>query len=99
MAINILAVQTCSSEVKSLTLAVLYALRSVHPVIDGVGVFKIGNCGDMLVFIQISVRDFHAHQKLLKIFNTPGITVPELNNSKHKSYFSYYKSLSPSHKK
>ena len=92
MVIPISVVETCSSDVKSLNVGVLYALRSGHPVIDGVGVFNIGNC-NMLVFIQTSVMNFSAHRKLLKIFAAPAITVPELKNTNHKSYFSYYKSL------
>ena len=57
-----------------------------HPVLDGVGVFHVHG-SKTLVFIQISVRDFKQHKKLLNIFNTPQGSVPELTNSSCDNYF------------
>ena len=48
-------VQNCTSEVKSLTVGVLYSLRTGHPAIDGVGVFNIGGNCDMLVTVYADI--------------------------------------------
>ena len=68
-----------SSDVKCLNLGVLYALRS------GVGVNI--ESSNMFVFIQTPIMNFSGHQKLLKIFDKPWITVPELKNTHYQNYF------------
>ena len=66
MAICIDDTEDCTADLKDLSIGVLYELISGHPVLDGVGLFKVGN-STALIFIQVSVRNFSEHKKLMKI--------------------------------
>ena len=91
MTISIQSVEECATELKALTIGVLYELKCGHPVLDGVGLFNVeGSQTQALVFIQISVRNFNDHKKLGKIFDKPLINAPELTNSEFNNYFTCF---------
>ena len=92
-------VKDCMSDLKELDIGVLYALRSSHPTIDGVGLLNQKDQDDLwLVFVQVSLEDYSKHSKISGLFSKPQRSKPELSK-KLPTYFSYYMSLAVNCKK
>ena len=97
LSLDVVHVEDCFSKITAMHQGILYALRSGHPVIDGVGFFVQSDV-KWLVFIQISLSNYKNHDnKLSSLFPRPKTKhskamSQEIQNIS-QSYFTYYKAL------
>ena len=97
LSLDVVHVEDCFSKITLMHQGILYALRSGHPVIDGVGFF-VQRDVKWLVFIQVSLSDYNKHdKKLSSLFQRPKTKHAKAMSQEIQktslSYFTYYKRL------